>query len=188
MTTLLVPVVLALAGALGWTLCEYLLHNFHGHRARGKNAFSREHLTHHARSGYFTPLPIKLRTAVPVLLGFGVATTALAGLRHGLPLALGFVGGAVFYEILHYRLHVAAPIGAYGRWARRHHFFHHFGDARLNHGVTTPLWDLVFRTYARPGQIAVPDRFAMRWLIDGRGAVRAEHAPDYRVVSRRGGC
>ena len=44
-----------LAGVLTWSFAEYALHDWYGHRQRGKNDFSREHLTHHAKREYFTP-------------------------------------------------------------------------------------------------------------------------------------
>ena len=76
-------------------------------------------------------------------------------------------------------------VGRYGRWARRHHFHHHFVDPKTNHGVTTPLWDLVFRTYRTPEVIPVPAKLCMRWLLDDAGAVRAEHADRYQLRGAR---
>jgi sterol desaturase/sphingolipid hydroxylase (fatty acid hydroxylase superfamily) len=86
------------------------------------------------------------------------------------------------YEWLHRREHTHAGIGAYGRWARRHHFHHHFVDGRRNHGVTTPIWDLVFGTYARPERIRVPAKLCMAWLLDpATGAIRERHAATYEL-------
>jgi sterol desaturase/sphingolipid hydroxylase (fatty acid hydroxylase superfamily) len=70
------------------------------------------------------------------------------------------------YEILHRRTHTHAPRGAFSRWARRHHLYHHFGSPKSNHGVTSPIWDHVFGTYEEPGKIRVPRRHAPDWLID----------------------
>jgi sterol desaturase/sphingolipid hydroxylase (fatty acid hydroxylase superfamily) len=47
-------------------------------------------------------------------------------------------------------------------------------DARTNHGVTSPLWDVVFGTYRAPGTIRVPSRLCMSWLRDERGEVRED--------------
>ena len=55
-----------------------------------------------------------------------------------------------------------------------------------NHGVTSPVWDLVFGTYVRvDGPIRVPRRMAMVWLVDDDGTVRPEYAADYAVVGGR---
>ena len=100
----------------------------------------------------------------------------------------GFAGFYLFYEVLHRLEHVWRGIGPYGRWARRHHFYHHFHNPRLNHGVTSPLWDLVFGTYARPGVIKVPEKLQMRWLVDpASGSVWPSLQDQYelRRVKRR---
>jgi sterol desaturase/sphingolipid hydroxylase (fatty acid hydroxylase superfamily) len=164
------------SGAAAWSLAEYLLHRFNGHEARGKNRFSREHLRHHAVYEYFAPARY---VAPPALALVGGALVLALGLRHGLALAGGFASAYTFYEIMHRRLHTRAPWNRYGRWARRHHLHHHFVDARVNHGVTSPLWDVVFGTYVRPGVTAVPPKLATRWL---RAAPEA-YAADYRIKS-----
>ena len=78
----------------------------------------------------------------------------------------GWMAAYVAYELVHRHLHATARtagdsdsdgdaagrterLGRYGRWARRHHFHHHFVDVRRNYGVTTPLWDVVLRTRRR---------------------------------------
>lgn len=168
----------ALLGAFTWSLLEYVIHRFMGHdrRLRG-SAFGQEHTRHHAVGDYFAPTWKKVV--------FAAATTALlcapAILVAGRGPGLAYVGGLMLaygaYELFHRREHTHAGIGAYGRWARRHHFYHHFVDARFNHGVTSPLWDLVFGTYRRATTIPVPRRLCMAWLVDPRtGAIRAEHA------------
>ena len=171
----------AFLGALGWSLAEYLLHRFVGHRPKSRLAFSREHLAHHAHSLYFTPLPAKLTLAVPtgaVLITVGALTHS----AHGVAFALGFLSAYAAYEVLHRRLHTHAPRNAYGRWARRHHFHHHFGGPKTNHGVTSPIWDLVFGTYQRPEQITVPPRQPVPWLLDDQGHVLPTFAHDYRAA------
>ncbi|MCA9539410.1 MAG: sterol desaturase family protein, partial [Myxococcales bacterium] len=119
-----------------------------------------------------------------VVGGLSAAGYALVGLP-GVSFAFGF--GVVYatYEVIHRRLHTAAPLNAYGRWARRHHFYHHFADARRNHGVTTPLWDHVFRTFSRAETLRVPPRLAMDWLLDDAGAIRPQFAAEYHLGGRR---
>jgi 4-hydroxysphinganine ceramide fatty acyl 2-hydroxylase len=68
---------------------------------------------------------------------------------------------------------------------RRHHFHHHFGHPTANHGVTSPIWDMVFGTYERvDGPLRVPRRLAMVWLVDD-GQVRPEYADDYALAGTR---
>ena len=155
-------------GALGWTLLEYVMHRWLGHdrRFRG-NAFGVEHTRHHAVGNYFASAWLKLVLGVVVSASLMAAGSAVAGRA----LATAFVGGLMgmygAYELSHWLLHVHPGLGPYGRWARLHHFHHHFVDPRVNHGVTTPLWDVVFGTRSAPREtIVVPRKLAMRWLVD----------------------
>lgn len=179
-------VLLFLAGAMGWSLAEYGLHNWVGHLTRGRTGFSKEHLRHHADPWYFTPTPRKVRTAVPVLALIGAGFCLGLGLWGGLVFTVGFAAAYVAYEIVHRRIHTHAPRGPYSRWARRHHLYHHFSNPRMNHGVTSPLWDLLFGTYRRPQVIRVPERHAMVWLRDPQtGEVAARYRGDYEILRQR---
>jgi sterol desaturase/sphingolipid hydroxylase (fatty acid hydroxylase superfamily) len=171
-------------GVLSWTLAEYLLHRFHGHHARGRNEFSREHLRHHARRHYFTPTRRKVVTAAPALAVVGGVAALLAGAAPALAFTGGFAVMYVAYEVMHRRVHTHPARGFYGRWMRRHHLHHHFGNPWSNHGVTSPVWDVVFRTLERPGVVRVPRQLAMPWLVDDAGELRPEHAADYAIGRR----
>ncbi len=171
-------IVAILAGVLTWTFLEYWIHRSLGHdrRLRG-NPFGVEHVRHHSEGDYFAPSWKKLIAAA--LAAALVSVPAIFAL--GRPLGPLYVGGLIgfygVYELLHRLQHVSAGWGPYGRWARRHHFTHHFTDPRSNHGVTSPLWDLVFGTYRRPGTIKVPRKLWMSWLLDARtGEPRASFA------------
>ncbi len=174
----------ALLGGFAWTLAEYLLHRFNGHGLKGRTRFSRLHLQHHADILWFAPTSEKLRVAAvvvpPLALGGWFAVGAA-----GLTFAAGF--GLVYgaYEVLHRRIHTHAPRTAYGRWACRHHLYHHFKAPQMNHGVTTSLWDHVFRTHVPVGRLVVPARQAMPWLLDAEGDVKAAFRETYEV-GRRG--
>lgn len=173
-----------LIGAFTWTFLEYVIHRWLGHdrRFRG-NAFGEEHLRHHVEGNYFAPTRKKLQVAAVAALVTGVPAFLLGG-AIGVAAVAGFLVAYGGYEWLHRREHTHAGIGPYGRWARRHHFHHHFVDGRVNHGVTSPLWDLVFGTYRRPALIPVPRRLCMAWLLDAAGAIRAEHAARYVLRER----
>lgn len=167
-------------GVLTWSFLEYVIHRWLGHdrRFRG-NPFGKEHLRHHVEGDYFAPTWKKLVFAAVATAIMSVPAVALAGV-YGAAWVAGFVGFYGVYEVLHRREHTHAGIGAYGRWARRHHFHHHFVDGRSNHGVTSPLWDLAFGTYQAPAVIPVPQRLCMAWLLDPEtNDVRAEHASRY---------
>jgi sterol desaturase/sphingolipid hydroxylase (fatty acid hydroxylase superfamily) len=157
-----------ISGVLTWTLLEYVIHRFLGHHRAlvRRSPFGIEHTAHHSKGDYFAATWKKAGAAVVVL---GIMTPlAISGLGLGVGLvySVSFVSFYLVYEWLHRRLHTAEGIGPYGRWARRHHFFHHFHDPSKNHGVTSPLWDWVFGTAATASTITVPEKLAMRWLVD----------------------
>jgi hypothetical protein len=171
-------------GALTWTLLEYLIHRFLGHVHR-TNLFAREHLRHHAEGNYFAPAWKKVAAAVVFALLLGPPAALLVGVRTGLVYVLAVIGAWLAYEWIHWWAHVHPGWTAYGRWVRRNHFAHHFHHPRLGHGVSSPVWDLAFGTWkAAPERIEVPERLAMRWLLDERGELRPEHAAGWTIRRR----
>jgi hypothetical protein len=191
-----------LAGALTWSATEYALHRFVGHgprRTRPKRllvrftpsglmaAFNEEHLAHHADHRYFAPTRQKALAAATVTGMAAAAGSVLLGPRRGLSFALGLGVTYVGYELVHRRMHTHGPIGTYARRMWRHHLYHHFKSPRMNHGVTSPLWDKVFDTdVAVTGKVKIPRRHAPDWMLDADGSVRPEYAADYEVPAREG--
>lgn len=168
-----------LAGALTWTFLEYWIHRYAGHTHR-RNLFAKEHLRHHAQGDYFAPAWKKALLAVIVVGGLGSLGSVVVGPAPGIGFAVGLTGAWLGYEWLHRRLHVHPGRGAYARWARCHHFAHHFVSPRHNHGVTSPVWDWVFGTLRPVDQVPVPDRLAMPWLVVDETTGRIH--PDYDDV------
>lgn len=169
-------VVLAAAlGAVTWSLLEYVIHRWLGHDRRLlRNVFGREHTQHHAKGHYFAPAWKKAAAAVVTSVLLGVPAVLVAGPALGGAWTAGLVGFYLTYEVIHRRLHVSPGWGPYARWARRHHFYHHFHDPSVNHGVTSPVWDVVFGTRVTVTAVDVPERLAMPWLLDAEtGDVRA---------------
>jgi sterol desaturase/sphingolipid hydroxylase (fatty acid hydroxylase superfamily) len=180
---LIARAVAVLAGIASWSLLEYLLHRFLGHDARTlPNFFSVEHTRHHGVGDYFAP---SWKKAIAALATFGAVAplaSLAAGRELGLAFALSFVAMYGVYEVVHRRAHTHVGIGAYGRWLRRHHFHHHFENPRANHGVTSPVWDLVFGTFEPARRVRVPAKLRMRWLCDpATGQVWPRLAPHYEL-------
>jgi sterol desaturase/sphingolipid hydroxylase (fatty acid hydroxylase superfamily) len=183
----LLPIaVLFVAGLASWSLAEYLLHRFLMHSLRGRGKASREHLRHHAgvEQAANTTALSWLGIFVVGAVVFFPAGWLLAGVAGGAAMAVGWVVGYSIYEYLHWAAHQRAPRTRYERWLRHHHFHHHFGAPLKNHGVTSPVWDLVFGTFEAPGRIRVPRRMAMVWLVDATGTVHPAFDDHYEVVGR----
>lgn len=176
-------IVAAATGVLTWTLLEYIIHRCMSHHRRFRRTpFAVEHIRHHIEGNYFAPSWKKAIFATIVAVVLSMPAIAITGTTIGITYVASLMTFYFMYELLHRREHTHAGIGPYGRWARRHHFHHHFVDGRVNHGVTTPLWDLVFGTYQAPTVIPVPRKLVMAWLLDpATGDVRATQADTYRL-------
>ncbi|MDX2093770.1 MAG: sterol desaturase family protein [Kofleriaceae bacterium] len=180
----MIAVVAAVAiGVMSWTLLEYVIHRWGGHHRRFRRTpFGKEHLRHHVEGDYFAPTGAKVLASA--LVGGVILAVAvpLVGAGPGLAYVAGLLGCYGLYEWHHRRDHTHPGTGWYGRWARRHHFHHHFVDGRANFGVTSPLWDHVFGTYRTVERIAVPRRLAMSWLLDpATGEIRAEYTETFAL-------
>lgn len=180
-------IVAAILGIALWTLAEYLLHRFLGHDKRTwPNAFAEEHIRHHSQGNYFAPSWKKGLAALGALAVITPLAVWIAGPATGGLFSVAFVGMYVTYEAVHRRCHTHAGLGSYGRFVRRHHFHHHFGNPKSNHGVTSPIWDYVFKTAEPSDHIRVPEKLAMVWLVDDQtGNVRPEFAAAYELVRKR---
>jgi sterol desaturase/sphingolipid hydroxylase (fatty acid hydroxylase superfamily) len=185
----------ALVGASLWTISEYLLHRFAGHgpsRRKGPLwwlrptalliAFHEEHTAHHRDPLYFAPTWKKALSAVVLMPVLGGLCALLLG-PAGLAVGAGYAVTYAAYELLHRRVHTHAPTNGYLRWVRRHHLHHHVSP-KVNHGVTSPVWDLVFGTREKAEPVKLHKKLAPAWLLDEAGAVRREFASDYQLVGR----
>ncbi len=156
-----------LIGAMGWSFSEYCIHRWLGHHRRLlRNPFGVEHQAHHGRGNYFAPWWKKALSALIAGALLWWPAVAVGGGSLGPAFVFGFVGFYLCYELLHRFEHVHEGFTGYCRWARAHHFYHHFHDPSCNHGVTSPLWDHVFGTYKSPDVLRVPEKLAPYWLID----------------------
>jgi sterol desaturase/sphingolipid hydroxylase (fatty acid hydroxylase superfamily) len=165
-----------------WSFMEYVIHRFAFHERRGKNYGSREHLLHHASRDYRLWKNPEAWVGVVLVGGaLGVAAWLVVSPAAGWGLGVGYVVAYFTYEAIHGIAHCFAPRTRYGRWYRKHHFHHHFAEPLRNQGVTTPVWDKVFGTFSEPGQVQVPRRMAMCWLLDETGEVKPEFRDDYAV-------
>lgn len=177
------------AGAIWWTLWEYLLHRFAFHLPRGRWFGSREHLNHHVHAGW--AMDWRMWALWVGVAASGVGWGWLAGdltdcLCAGVGFGVGWSIAYYFYEWQHRSAHLYPPRGSWQRRLRRHHFHHHFGHPMANQGVTVTWWDVVFRTLEAPDRVAVPRRLAMPWLLDDHGELKPEFEHDYRLVGVTG--
>jgi sterol desaturase/sphingolipid hydroxylase (fatty acid hydroxylase superfamily) len=144
---------LFLAGWVGFSFFEYVLHRFAFHGLlRGARSHRRQvwgflvHGYHH----HFPNDPMRL--VMPPLISWPVAFVFVVGYEfclgpeRAIPAISGTLGGYLALFLVHYYVHHARPASGPGRWLRRYHLRHHHQDAESRYGVTSPVWDVVFGT------------------------------------------
>ena len=151
-------------GIISWTLAEYLIHRFLGHELQIQTLFKKEHMEHHGNKDYFAPLWMKLIAATVIGSAMYFVIQFIIPTAYALSFTLSFILSFLSYEYFHYYVHIATPSTKIGLLLRKHHFYHHFENPKVNHGVTTRIWDRLFKTYLAPRQVSVHKNFAMDWL------------------------
>jgi dihydroceramide fatty acyl 2-hydroxylase len=143
-------IALGLGGIGIWTLTEYWLHRLIFHW-QPDNAFGRRmhfiiHGIHHDHPNDKLRLVMPPAVAIPLAALFFFAFALLFGTPAAYPLFGGFIAGYLFYDYTHYYVHHFVPKSNFGKRLREQHMRHHFQDHRFGYGVSSPLWDVVFRT------------------------------------------
>lgn len=139
-----------LAGVLGWSLIEYLLHRFVLH---GVAPFRRWHEQHHARPTALICTPTLLSATLIGLFVFLPA--ALLGDRWmACALTLGLLVGYLGYAVTHHAIHHWRGDGAWLMRRKRWHALHHrHGGGARCYGVTGAFWDRVFGSAPAPAAV-----------------------------------
>lgn len=137
---------LVLLGLVAWTLVEYGLHRFVLH---GIRPFRTWHLEHHRRPRALMGTPTVLSAALIFALVF-VPALALGDLWRACALTFGLLTGYLIYAVTHHAAHHWRAGSEWARQRKRAHALHHSPvEAPGRYGVTSGLWDVVFRTTGR---------------------------------------
>jgi sterol desaturase/sphingolipid hydroxylase (fatty acid hydroxylase superfamily) len=143
---------LVLSGILIWTLTEYVLHRWVFHyqptSALGRKIHFLTHGVHHDYPRDSTRLVMPPAVSLPLAALFWFVFSGLFGARYEGVFA-GFLVGYVLYDTIHYATHHWRMDSRLGRFLKEYHLRHHYQDDDLSYGVSSPLWDYVFRTTAR---------------------------------------
>ncbi len=158
------------AGILFFTLFEYVLHRvvFHGliHAAEKdpKKRFSAfmAHGYHHEFPNDVSRLVMPPMISWPAATMFALVYWLAFGRAQYFPVLAGTMAGYIAYDWVHYYTHHFHPTTRLGKWVRAYHMRHHFQDHNAFFGISTPLWDLLFRTYRSPLPVK-------REALEGRG-------------------
>lgn len=143
-------VVLTAAGVFIWTLVEYWLHRLLFHWEPSLPGGERFHFiihgVHHDHPNDAMRLVMPPAASIPLAAAFYGLYLLVFGTPLAYPLFAGLIVGYLAYDYTHYYLHHRTPRTKLGRRLREQHMRHHFQDHRYGFGVSSPLWDAVFRT------------------------------------------
>jgi sterol desaturase/sphingolipid hydroxylase (fatty acid hydroxylase superfamily) len=144
-----------LAGLFVWSFSEYILHrfvfHFRPHSARQERIVFLFHGVHHAQPDCKTRLVMPPVVSIPLALGFFFLFQFFVGNLLGgpgwvYPLFAGFGSGYLIYDLTHYATHHSRMQGRMLKYLKRHHMLHHYKTPDARYGVSSPLWDVVFKT------------------------------------------
>jgi 4-hydroxysphinganine ceramide fatty acyl 2-hydroxylase len=140
---------LFLLGVLLWTLVEYLIHRYIFHYQPktqwGKQLHFVLHGVHHDYPNDARRLVMPPVISIPLAFFFFGLFFLLFGSLAPAVFA-GLVFGYLCYDMLHYATHHLAMKRGVWLWLKQYHLRHHFKDDHVGYGISSPLWDYVFRT------------------------------------------
>jgi len=159
-------------GLLIWTFIEYLLHRFAFHAPdevmRETHQISAgleldqavipelptfRHVVYFIFHGVHHEYPSdSLRLVMPPIasLPMGLVAWVIFSVIFGgnmIPAFAGSLVGYLVYDTTHFVLHHRSVPTAFGKLIKKAHMRHHFLDPDEDYGVSSPLWDIIFRTY-----------------------------------------
>ena len=136
-------------GVLLWSLVEYTMHRWVFHYQPtsrwGKRLHFLLHGVHHDYPQDARRLVMPPIISVPVLLIFYGVFLGVFGRLSPAAFA-GLIFGYLCYDMIHYATHHFSMKRGVWLWLKQYHMRHHYKDDHVGYGVSSPLWDYVFRT------------------------------------------
>ncbi len=143
-TDIWASIALFVIGVIFFTFLEYAVHAWLFHENHPLKVFIEGHAHHHQNPFSYDAMPFFMSAVI---------ATIFAWLLHFImPTAdsLAIVGGMTLgyfnYGIMHHIMHRREFASKYWRYMQEFHFVHH-KKPKLNHGITTDIWDRIFGTY-----------------------------------------
>jgi sterol desaturase/sphingolipid hydroxylase (fatty acid hydroxylase superfamily) len=137
-------------GLFVWTFVEYIMHRFIFHYVP-KNKFGLRlhfifHGVHHDYPSDAKRLVLPPSVSIPLATGFYFLFNAILPANYVFGFFPGFILGYLFYDISHYAIHHFNFKGNIWKKIKQHHMLHHYQDPDKGYGVSSPLWDKIFRS------------------------------------------
>lgn len=139
-----------LAGLLVWTLTEYVLHRFVFHFVPnsewGKKLHFIFHGVHHDYPNDALRLVLPPSVSIPLALLFYFLFRSFVPVVYLNTFFAAFLTGYLCYDMCHYAFHHGNFTNPILKKLKQHHMMHHYTDADNGYGVTSILWDIIFRS------------------------------------------
>ncbi|HMG07288.1 sterol desaturase family protein [Mucilaginibacter lappiensis] len=143
---------LFIAGLFIWTIVEYIMHRFVFHYQPKENWKWAQRLhfimhgVHHDYPSDAKRLVLPPSLSIPLATGFYFLFKALLPVNYVFGFFPGFILGYLFYDISHYAMHHFNFKSGLFKKIKQHHMLHHYQDPEKGYGVSSPLWDKIFRS------------------------------------------
>ena len=146
-------VLMITCGLAVWTLTEYVLHRFIFHWELPGKIGQRIHFifhgVHHDYPSDSKRLVMVPTISIPLAALFYFLFWFIFGSMLVSPFFIGFIVGYLIYDMTHYAVHHFNLKSPFWLEMKNHHMRHHYMDAEHGYGVSSKIWDYVFRTTFR---------------------------------------
>jgi 4-hydroxysphinganine ceramide fatty acyl 2-hydroxylase len=142
---------LFILGIFIWTFVEYIMHRFVFHYAPPDKPWAQRmhfifHGVHHDYPSDAKRLVLPPSVSIPLATIFYFLFEAILPVNYIFGFFPGFILGYLFYDISHYAIHHFNFKGNLWKKIKQHHMLHHYQDPDKGYGVSSPLWDKIFRS------------------------------------------
>jgi sterol desaturase/sphingolipid hydroxylase (fatty acid hydroxylase superfamily) len=139
-----------LLGLFVWTFAEYFMHRFVFHYEPktdwGKRFHWLMHGVHHDYPQDSKRLVLPPGLSLIFASAFFLFFYLLIPVPSLYPYFAGFLLGYLVYDIGHYAMHHFSFKSNIFKKIKLHHMKHHYVEPHEGYGVSSPLWDIIFRT------------------------------------------
>lgn len=146
-------------GFISWTFAEYIMHRFLYHKIKDATYDTGIqylfHGIHHRYPGDDDRLVLPVFPSL-LLAGIFLGLFYLIFQAEALVFGAGFLVGYLIYITIHWSVHkITPPKNKLFGWWWKHHNIHHYQQPDKAFGVSSPIWDIVFRTMPEEGRRTV---------------------------------
>jgi sterol desaturase/sphingolipid hydroxylase (fatty acid hydroxylase superfamily) len=138
------------AGLAFWTFTEYALHRFIFHFVPDSNWGRRLHFifhgVHHNYPNDAMRLVMPPSMSIPLATLFYFLFSAIVPAFYLNSFFAAFLTGYLCYDMFHYAFHHGNFNNPILKKLKQHHMLHHYTDSDHGYGVTSVLWDIIFRS------------------------------------------